>query len=49
MANQSFHLRRRDLFLYNERNVKVNYSFAKGELKAADIEKIIGDVKKITK
>lgn len=35
--------------LYKERNVKANYSFAKGELKAADIEKIIGDVSKITK
>lgn len=35
--------------LYKERNVKANYSFAKGELKASDIEKVIADVSKITK
>ena len=35
--------------LYNERTVKANYSFAKGELKSGDVEKIIADVKKITK
>ncbi len=35
--------------LYNERTVKANYSFAKGELKAKDIEKIVADVSKITK
>lgn len=35
--------------LYKERNVKANYSFAKGELKASDIEKIVKDVSKITK
>jgi hypothetical protein len=35
--------------LYVERNVKSNFAFKKGELKDADIEKIIGDVSKIVK
>jgi hypothetical protein len=35
--------------LYKEREVKANYSFAKGELKGKDIDTIIGDVKKIIK
>jgi len=33
--------------LYTKRNVKVNYVFKKGELKEADIEKIVGEVSKI--
>ncbi len=33
--------------LYNRRQVKANYAFKKGELKSEDIEKIVGDVKKI--
>jgi uncharacterized protein (DUF2126 family) len=33
--------------LYTKRNVKANYAFKKGELKDADIEKIVGDVSKI--
>ena len=33
--------------LYTKRNVKVNYAFKKGELKDADIAKIVGDVSKI--
>jgi hypothetical protein len=32
---------------YNKRNVKVNYAFKKGDLKAADVEKIVGDLSKI--
>jgi hypothetical protein len=35
--------------LYVERNVKANFSFKKGEIKDADIEKIVGDVSKIVK
>jgi hypothetical protein len=35
--------------LYKDHEVKANYSFAKGELKAKDIDTIVGDVKKITK
>jgi hypothetical protein len=34
--------------LYNKRKVAANYAFKKGELKDGDIEKIVGDVKKIT-
>jgi hypothetical protein len=33
--------------LYTQRNVKVNYAFKKGALKDEDIEKIVGDLKKI--
>lgn len=33
--------------LYNKRNVKANYVFKKGNLKDADIEKIVADVSKI--
>lgn len=33
--------------LYNNRNVKANYAFKKGELKPSDIDKIVGDIKKI--
>jgi hypothetical protein len=33
--------------LYTRKTVKVNYAFKKGELKASNIEKIVGDVKKI--
>jgi hypothetical protein len=33
--------------LYNRRNVKANYAFKKGEMKEGDVEKIVGDVKKI--
>jgi hypothetical protein len=32
---------------YNKRNVKVNRAFKKGELKAADVEKIVGELSKI--
>jgi hypothetical protein len=35
--------------LYTERMVKANYAFKKGELKDADVEKIVADVSKITK
>lgn len=35
--------------LYNEREIKANFAFKKGELKAADIEKIVKDLSKITK
>lgn len=34
--------------LYNKHEVKANYAFKKGELKAGDIEKIVADVTKIT-
>jgi len=34
--------------LYNKHEVKANYAFKKGELKAGDIEKIVADVAKIT-
>jgi hypothetical protein len=33
--------------LYTKRKVKANYAFKKGELKDADIEKIVGDISKI--
>ncbi|MFN4259926.1 MAG: hypothetical protein ACK4RK_11590 [Gemmataceae bacterium] len=33
--------------LYNKRKVAANYAFKKGELKEADIAKIVGDLKKI--
>jgi hypothetical protein len=33
--------------LYQKQQVKANYAFKKGELKDADIEKIVGDVAKI--
>jgi hypothetical protein len=33
--------------LYTNRTVKANYAFKKGELKDADINKIVGDVSKI--
>ncbi len=33
---------------YNKRNVKVNQVFKKGELKAADIDKLVAEVAKIT-
>jgi len=33
--------------LYNNRNVKVNHAFKKGELKTADIEKIVEEISKI--
>ena len=33
--------------LYTSRNVKANYVFKKGEMKEADVEKIVGDVSKI--
>lgn len=35
--------------LYKERKVEANHAFKKGEMKAADIEKIIADIAKITK
>lgn len=34
--------------LYNKHEVKANYAFKSGELKAGDIEKIVADVAKIT-
>jgi hypothetical protein len=34
--------------LYNKREVKANYAFKKGDLKDADIEKVVADVSKIT-
>jgi hypothetical protein len=33
--------------LYNKRKVESNFAFRKGELNAAAIEKIVGDLKKI--
>jgi hypothetical protein len=33
--------------LYTQQNVKANYAFKKGELKDADINKIVSDVSKI--
>lgn len=33
--------------LYNKRKVEANHAFKKGEMKDADIEKIVGDVSKI--
>ena len=33
--------------LYTKKNVKVNYAFKKGELKPADVDKIVADVSKI--
>jgi hypothetical protein len=33
--------------LYTKRNVKSNFAFRKGELKDADIEKIVADIEKI--
>jgi hypothetical protein len=33
--------------LYQRQTVKANYAFKKGELKDKDIDKIVGDVKKI--
>ena len=37
------------VILYNKRDVKANYAFKKGEMKDADIEKIVADVAKIVK
>jgi hypothetical protein len=34
--------------LYTDRVVKANYAFKKGEIKDTDIEKIVGDISKIT-
>ena len=36
------------MVLYVNRQIKVNYAFKKGELKEADIEKILKDLPKIT-
>jgi hypothetical protein len=33
--------------LYTQGNVKANYAFKKGELKGADVDKIVGDLEKI--
>jgi hypothetical protein len=33
--------------LYTKRNVKANYAFKKGELKEADVEKIVAEISKI--
>ncbi len=33
--------------LYTKSNVKVNHAFKKGELKEADIDKIVGEISKI--
>jgi predicted transcriptional regulator len=33
--------------LYTKHKVMANYAFKKGELKSADVDKIVGDVKKI--
>ena len=33
--------------LYTKRNVKVNYAFKKGEMKAKDVDKIVADLSKI--
>ena len=33
--------------LYNKRNVKVNHAFKKGEMKPADVDKIVGELSKI--
>jgi hypothetical protein len=33
--------------LYTKHNVKANYAFKKGELKAEDVDKIVADVSKI--
>jgi hypothetical protein len=33
--------------LYDKQTVKANYAFKKGELKSADVDKIVGEVKKI--
>jgi hypothetical protein len=33
--------------LYTKQNVKANYAFKKGALKDEDVEKIVGDLKKI--
>jgi hypothetical protein len=35
------------IVLYTKRDVKANYAFKKGEMKDADIEKIVSDVQKI--
>jgi hypothetical protein len=35
------------VILYKQKTVKVNHAFKKGELKAADVEKIIGELKEI--
>ena len=35
------------VFLYTSRTVKANHAFKKGELKAKDVDKIVGDVSKI--
>lgn len=35
------------VILYTKRNVKVNHAFKKGELKEAEIEKVMADLKKI--
>ncbi len=34
--------------LYNQREIKANYAFKKGEMKADDVEKILKDLPKIT-
>lgn len=33
--------------LYNKRKVEANFAFKKGEMKSADVEKIVADLKKI--
>jgi hypothetical protein len=35
------------VILYNRRKVEANHAFKKGEMKAEDVDKIVGDVKKI--
>jgi hypothetical protein len=35
------------VLLYNDFNVKANHAFRKGELRDADITRIVGDVGKI--
>jgi len=35
--------------LYNQSKVIANYTFRKGELKAADVDRIVADVSKIVK
>jgi hypothetical protein len=33
--------------MYNNRKVKANHAFKKGEMKAADVNKVVGDISKI--
>jgi hypothetical protein len=35
--------------LYNKSKVVANYTFKKGDLKSADVDKIVSDVSKIVK